>query len=170
MIPLRLLLAAVSLTAFASADETATTPTLSHAAAGTVVGKPEAAVTGSTSSEELEQLENAGQMAKVPEALRAPIVTVVDKPQASPSGDAHDYVSYARYYWPDPTKPDGLPYINHDGHHNRSRWPEAITNVSGSSPETSKRSLLTGRLATTKSLPAAPAIGCAPGSSLRPRE
>jgi len=56
--------------------------------------------------------------AKAPGALRAPIATVVDKPQASPSGDAHDYVSFARYYWPDPTKPNGLPYVNRDGHHN----------------------------------------------------
>ena len=56
--------------------------------------------------------------AKAPAALRASIVTVVDKPQASPSGDAHDYVSFARYYWPDPSKPNGLPYISRDGHHN----------------------------------------------------
>lgn len=54
-------------------------------------------------------------------ALKKPIATVVDKPQASPSGDAHDYVSFARYYWPDPTKPDGLPYVSHDGKHNREQ-------------------------------------------------
>lgn len=54
-------------------------------------------------------------------ALKASVVTVVDKPQVSPTGDPHDYVSYARYYWPDPTKPDGLPYVNHDGKHNREQ-------------------------------------------------
>jgi len=59
--------------------------------------------------------------AEAPAALRAPIATVVEKPQASPSGDAHDYVSFARYYWPDPTKPDGLPYVSHDGQHNREQ-------------------------------------------------
>ncbi len=59
--------------------------------------------------------------AQAPAALKAPIATVVDKPQASPSGDAHDYVSFARYYWPDPTKPDGLPYVSRDGHHNREQ-------------------------------------------------
>jgi hypothetical protein len=126
MILPRLLLAAVSFTAFAFADETrsvenagpAATP---HAPVSPVVDKPEAAVTGAVSAESLDELDNAEQIAKAPEALRAPIVTVVDKPQASPSGDAHDYVSYARYYWPDPTKPDGLPYINHDGHHNEEQ-------------------------------------------------
>ena len=54
-------------------------------------------------------------------ALTAPIATVMDKTIASPSGDAHDYVSFARYYWPDPTKPDGLPYVSHDGKHNREQ-------------------------------------------------
>ena len=59
--------------------------------------------------------------ARAPAALRAPLVTVVDKPQVSPSGDAHDYVSFARYYWPDPSKPDGLPYVSHDGRHNEEQ-------------------------------------------------
>ena len=27
-------------------------------------------------------------------------------------------ISYGRYWWPDPSKPDGLPYVRHDGHHN----------------------------------------------------
>ena len=54
-------------------------------------------------------------------ALKAPIVAITDKPGASPTGDAHDYVSYARYYWPDPAKPDGLPYISKDGQHNREQ-------------------------------------------------
>lgn len=55
---------------------------------------------------------------RAPQAMGAPVVPVTAKPQASPSGDAHDYVSFARYYWPDPKKPGGLPYISHDGHHN----------------------------------------------------
>ena len=54
-------------------------------------------------------------------ALKAPITTVVDKGQPSPGGDVHDYVSYARYYWPDPKKPDGLPFVSHDGKHNREQ-------------------------------------------------
>jgi hypothetical protein len=54
-------------------------------------------------------------------ALVAPIITVVEKAKPSPTGDPHDYVSYARYYWPDPTKPDGLPFISKDGFHNREQ-------------------------------------------------
>lgn len=42
-------------------------------------------------------------------------VSVVDKTQVPPSGDTHDYLSLSIYAWPDPTKPDGLPYIIHDG-------------------------------------------------------
>src|SRR4051812_36496088 len=32
-----------------------------------------------------------------------------------PSGDKHDYYSLSPYWWPDSTKPDGLPYVRHDG-------------------------------------------------------
>lgn len=55
----------------------------------------------------------------VRKALAAPIHTIVDKARPSPSGDAHDYISYGRYWWPDPSKPNGLPYIQKDGHPNR---------------------------------------------------
>jgi Alginate lyase len=44
--------------------------------------------------------------------------SVMDKPVAPPSGDKHDYMSRATYFWPDPSKPDGLPYIRHDGQTN----------------------------------------------------
>jgi hypothetical protein len=60
----------------------------------------------------------AGPFAAAEAALEAPIVTIVQKPHPSPTGDAHDYVSYARYYWPDPAKPNGLPYLRNDGHSN----------------------------------------------------
>jgi len=41
--------------------------------------------------------------------------SVTDKVKLPPSGNKHDYASYSRYWWPDPTKPDGLPYIRKDG-------------------------------------------------------
>src|SRR5271170_1466080 len=44
-------------------------------------------------------------------ALLTKIVSIVDKPQASPTGDAHDYVSYARYYWPNPDTPSHMPFV-----------------------------------------------------------
>ncbi|MEI8041370.1 MAG: alginate lyase family protein [Verrucomicrobiota bacterium] len=49
------------------------------------------------------------------EAMRAPPPSVMQKGKTPPSGDKHDYLSTAPYYWPDPKKPDGLPYIRHDG-------------------------------------------------------
>jgi hypothetical protein len=83
-----------------------------------VVGSSHSSVPSTSEPYRLEKAELVALAAKGPAALRAPIVTVVEKPQASPSGDAHDYVSFARYTWPDPTKPDGLPYITRDGQHN----------------------------------------------------
>jgi lysophospholipase L1-like esterase len=49
------------------------------------------------------------------EHMRQPPVSVMDKKIAPPSGDKHDYVSLATYYWPNPKTPDGLPYISRDG-------------------------------------------------------
>ena len=41
--------------------------------------------------------------------------SVMDKDIIPPSGDKHDYISQGPYWWPDTTKPDGLPYIRRDG-------------------------------------------------------
>jgi len=54
-------------------------------------------------------------------ALGAPIVTIVDKPAPSPTGDAHDYISYARYYWPDSGTPSHMPFVRRDGHSNEKQ-------------------------------------------------
>jgi hypothetical protein len=48
-------------------------------------------------------------------ALAVTRFSVVDKPVAPPSGDKHDYLSQAPYFWPDPGRPDGRPYIRKDG-------------------------------------------------------
>ena len=42
-------------------------------------------------------------------------LSVMSKDYIPSSGSKHDYVSLARYAWPDQTKPDGLPYIMRDG-------------------------------------------------------
>lgn len=41
--------------------------------------------------------------------------SVMDKKMVAASGDKHDYISMGPYWWPDPSKPDGLPYIRKDG-------------------------------------------------------
>jgi len=45
-------------------------------------------------------------------------VSVMEKTNVPPSGDKHDYMSLAPYFWPDPAKADGLPYIRKDGQTN----------------------------------------------------
>lgn len=55
--------------------------------------------------------------------------SVMDKPQVPPSGDKHDYMSQAPYWWPSkpmtPDNPLGCPYVQKDG----QRYPgaDAIT-------------------------------------------
>ena len=73
------------------------------------------------------QLERA---TRGPEAALAPLradadraltlkpTSVMDKTIAPPSGDKHDYMSQAPYWWPDPQKPDGKPYVRKDGQRN----------------------------------------------------
>ncbi|HYC29193.1 MAG TPA: alginate lyase family protein, partial [Chitinophagaceae bacterium] len=51
-------------------------------------------------------------------ALQFGPVSVMEKTNVPPSGNKHDYMSLAPYFWPDPSKPDGLPYIRKDGQTN----------------------------------------------------
>jgi hypothetical protein len=45
--------------------------------------------------------------------------SVTEKKRVAPSGDKHDYLSFARYWWPNPQTPDGLPYVLRDGRSNQ---------------------------------------------------
>jgi hypothetical protein len=51
-------------------------------------------------------------------ALTLAPLSVTDKDVTPPSGDKHDYMSQAPYWWPDPSKPGGKPYIRKDGQRN----------------------------------------------------
>src|SRR5438132_7443065 len=44
--------------------------------------------------------------------------SIVNKSVTPPSGDKHDYMTQAPYFWPDPKSPSGLPYIRRDGERN----------------------------------------------------
>ncbi|WPR70147.1 alginate lyase family protein [Flavobacterium sp. NG2] len=48
-------------------------------------------------------------------ALLKGTYSVMQKTQTPASGDKHDYYSIGPYWWPDPAKPDGLPWIRKDG-------------------------------------------------------
>lgn len=49
------------------------------------------------------------------EAMLQPELSVTQKPAPPPGGTLNDFQSIGPYWWPDPSKPDGLPYINRDG-------------------------------------------------------
>ncbi len=51
-------------------------------------------------------------------ALATPPQSVMAKRRTPSSGDKHDFMSTAPYWWPDRTKPDGLPYVRRDGERN----------------------------------------------------
>jgi hypothetical protein len=60
----------------------------------------------------------AALRAEADEALRVKPPSVMDKELVSASGDKHDYFSFAPYWWPNPARPDGRPYIRRDGERN----------------------------------------------------
>lgn len=62
------------------------------------------------------------------QALKMSPVSVMDKKAKPPSGNMHDYMSVGPYWWPDPTKPDGLPYIRKDGEINPTRSDDQTDN------------------------------------------
>jgi len=56
--------------------------------------------------------------AEADKAMKAGPFSVVQKSIMPPSGDKHDYMSWAPYFWPNPDTPNHLPYIRRDGEHN----------------------------------------------------
>ena len=64
-------------------------------------------------------------------ALKAGPFSVMDKKDVPPSGDKHDYTSLAPYFWPDPAKPDGKPYIRKDGEVHPGRHEQGDTDAMG---------------------------------------
>ena len=63
--------------------------------------------------EALERLRHAADA-----SLAIKRLSVVDKKAPPRGGSLHDYTSMGPYWWPDPAKPDGLPYIRRDGRPN----------------------------------------------------
>jgi len=61
----------------------------------------------------LAQLERDAQA-----ALDTGPFSVVNKKVTPPSGDKHDYMSQAPYFWPNPDTTNGLPYVRRDGERN----------------------------------------------------
>jgi hypothetical protein len=51
-------------------------------------------------------------------ALTEGAFSITSKAVTPPSGDKHDYMSQAPYFWPDPKSLNGLPYIRRDGERN----------------------------------------------------
>ncbi|MBQ8290432.1 MAG: alginate lyase family protein [Clostridia bacterium] len=50
--------------------------------------------------------------------LSTPPYSVTNRNKLAPSKNPHDYCSMGTYWWPDESKPDGLPYIRRDGYSN----------------------------------------------------
>lgn len=66
-----------------------------------------------------EAVQQAGELKKrADKYLDMQPVSVMFKAKTPPSGNKHDYMSQAPYFWYDSSKPNGLPYKNLDGQRN----------------------------------------------------
>ncbi|WP_233972886.1 alginate lyase family protein [Pectobacterium versatile] len=62
-------------------------------------------------------------------ALKMGNPSVMEKKSTPPSGSKHDYLSLSAYWWPDPDKADGLPWIRRDGQVNPASKDEETDGV-----------------------------------------
>jgi len=56
--------------------------------------------------------------AEADKAMTAGPFSVMHKDASPPSGDKHDYMSLAPYFWPNPDTPNHVPYVRRDGERN----------------------------------------------------
>ncbi|WP_110666728.1 alginate lyase family protein [Salinicola halophilus] len=62
--------------------------------------------------------------ARADAVLAEPILSVTDKTGVSEEGEANDYRSLAKYWWPNPDSDNGLPYVRRDGEVNPDCYDE----------------------------------------------
>ena len=105
-----LVVAALALAGFSSARATDTPRTITLRSDELVAARAEIARGDPRLAAPLAQLR-----AEADKLLKRKPASVLDKTHTAASGDKHDYFSFAPYWWPDPKKPDGLPYIRDDG-------------------------------------------------------
>jgi hypothetical protein len=68
-------------------------------------------------------------IADADKALAVTPPSVMQKSKVPLSGDKHDYMSIAPYYWPNPETKDGLPYVRKDGKVNPESRAEAANDT-----------------------------------------
>ena len=68
-------------------------------------------------------------IADADKALAVVPPSVMQKTKVPPSGDKHDYMSIAPYFWPNPATKDGLPYVRKDGKVNPESRAEAVNDT-----------------------------------------
>ena len=96
-------------------------------------------------SDQLKLQEIFGRLrANAKKAFKNSPYSVTDKTDVALSGDKHDYVSYARYWWPNPDKPVAYPTSAEMAKPTAICWPRAIESPSAICTTTSKHSLWPG--------------------------
>ena len=69
-----------------------------------------------------------GIVEKASDILKQPVVSVTDKDSGTVLERTHDYVSLAKYWWPDAQQENNLPYVRRDGEVNPECYSERFDN------------------------------------------
>jgi DUF1680 family protein len=67
---------------------------------------------------DIAKLDRARILKLADEALQLAPISITQFPAPLSEGGPHDFYSNGDYWWPDPSKPDGLPYLQRDGQSN----------------------------------------------------
>jgi hypothetical protein len=84
----------------------------------TSFGKGEKDAPERWTQERVASIERERILREANKVLDLPPVCITEFRAALSAGGIHDYYSNGDYWWPDPSKPDGLPYIQRDGETN----------------------------------------------------
>ncbi|KNC84957.1 hypothetical protein SARC_02848 [Sphaeroforma arctica JP610] len=79
----------------------------------TVLALEKKAYTEGTNLNLVKLIEDLIEMGNI--GLKVGQFSVTHKEEAPPSGNKHDYYSPSPYFWPNPNRTDGLPYVRRDG-------------------------------------------------------
>jgi hypothetical protein len=107
------------LTAAAGIACVSLTASLAHAEArAKPAGPPAQAASTHTQALEVADFDRGRIFRGADQALEMAPVAITQFPAPLSQGGPHDFYSNGDYWWPDPNKPDGLPYIQRDGRSN----------------------------------------------------
>lgn len=91
---------------------------------GNIYFGPNAPINGENTIVDITATDRERILKAASDALKISHITIADFRATNSPGGANDFYSNSDYWWPDPTKPDGFPFIQRDGETNPNNFNE----------------------------------------------